>query len=117
MRKLLVLVALVALAVTPAWAGKPRDQAKTEVAFGIVMAQKDLWKEATDRFQKAVQLDPSYAAAWNNLAIGYEHEGKFDSARDAYEKAIKIDPNNNLIRQNYEFFKEINDRAKRDPIR
>jgi Flp pilus assembly protein TadD len=117
MRRLVVLAALVMLVASPAWAGKPKDQAKAEVDFGITVAQKGLWREAIYRFQKAVQVDPTYAAAWNNLAIGYEHEGQFDSARDAYDKAIKIDPNNNLIRQNYEFFKEINDRAKRDTTR
>jgi Flp pilus assembly protein TadD len=117
MRKLLALAALVALVASPAWAGKPRDQAKAEVEFGISVAQKGLWREAIYRWQKAVQLDPTYAAAWNNLAIGYEQDGRFDSARDAYEKALKIDPNNTLIRQNFEFFKEINDRANRDTIR
>jgi len=118
MRKLLALAALLALVVaSPAWAAKPKGQAKAEVNFGINVAQRGLWREAIYRWQKAVQLDPTYAAAWNNLAIGYEHEGQFDSARDAYERAVKLDPNNNLIRQNYEFFKEINDRANRDPNR
>ena len=56
---------------------------------------------------------PTYAAAWNNLAIGYEHAGKFEEARQAYEKALKLDPKNLLIRQNYDLFKEINDRTKR----
>jgi tetratricopeptide (TPR) repeat protein len=51
--------------------------------------------------------------AWNNLGIGYEHEGRFDDARKAYEKAVALDPKNILIRQNYDLFKEINDRAKR----
>ena len=65
------------------------------------------------RWEKAVEIDPTYAAAWNNLAIAYEHEGNFDKARKAYEKALELDPNNVLIRQNYELFKEINDRTKR----
>ena len=38
---------------------------------------------------------------------------KFDEARKAYEKAVALDPKNLLIRQNYDLFKEINDRAKR----
>ena len=44
-------------------------------------------------------------------AIAYEHEGQLDKARKAYEKALEIEPNNAQIRQNYELFKEINDRA------
>jgi Tfp pilus assembly protein PilF len=90
-----------------------RSSAKSQVDFGIKVAQNGLWKEATYRWEKAVEIDPSYAAAWNNLGIGYEHEGRFEDARKAYEKAVALDPKNLLIRQNYDLFKEINDRAKR----
>ena len=90
-----------------------RSDAKSQVGFGIKVAQIGLWKEATYRWEKAAQLDPTYAAAWNNLGIAYEHEGRFEDARKAYEKAIALDPKNIMIRQNYDLFKEINDRAKR----
>jgi len=90
-----------------------RADSKEQVEFGIRVAQNGLWNEALYRWQKAVELDPSYAAAWNNLAIAYEHEGKFEEAKKAYEKALQLDPKNLLIRQNYDLFKEINDRTKR----
>ncbi len=88
-----------------------RGDAKAQVDFGIKVAQRGLWREAIYRWQRASQLDPTYAAAFNNLAIGYEHEGKLDQARDAYEKALAVEPENTLIKQNYDLFKEINDRA------
>ena len=75
------------------------------------VALRGLWREAIYRWEKAVQIDPTYAAAFNDLAVAYEHEGQLDKARKAYEKAIEIEPNNSQIRQNYELFKEINDRA------
>ena len=53
----------------------------------------------------------AYAAAFNDLAIAYEHEGMLEKARKAYEKAAELDPNNAEIRQNFELFKEINDRS------
>jgi len=34
-------------------------------------------------------------------------------ARGAYEKALELEPGNALIKQNYELFKEINDRTTR----
>ena len=111
-RAVVVSAALVAFAPS-ALARDARSQAKEQVDFGIKVAQSGLWKEASYRWQKAVELDPTYSAAWNNLAIGYEHEGKFDEARQAYDKAVSLDPKNLLIRQNYDLFKEINDRAKR----
>ena len=90
-----------------------RSAAKEQVDFGIKVAQNGLWREAQYRWERAVELDPSYAEAWNNLAIAYEHAGKFDEARKAYETAIKLDPKNTLIRQNYDLFKEINDRTQK----
>jgi Flp pilus assembly protein TadD len=104
--------AALAFSIAPAYADD-RSAAKSQVEFGIRVAQNGLWKEARYRWEKAVELDPTYAQAWNNLAIAYEHEGKFDEARKAYEKALELDPKNLLIRQNYDLFKEINDRAQK----
>jgi Tfp pilus assembly protein PilF len=106
------LVVALAFFSAPAWADD-RSAAKSQVEFGIKVAQNGLWKEARYRWERAVQLDPTYAQAWNNLAIAYEHEGKFDEARKAYEKALELDPKNLLIRQNYDLFKEINDRTQK----
>ena len=85
--------------------------AELESEFGVQVAQRGLWREAIYRWEKATELDPSYAAAYNDLAVAYEHEGQLDKARKAYEKALEVEPNNAQIRQNYELFKEINDRA------
>src|SRR5436189_3049219 len=88
-----------------------RGEARSQVDFGINVAQRGLWREAIYRWEKAVELDPTYAAAYNDLAIAYEHEGLLDKARKAYDKAIELDPNNPQVRQNYDLFKEINDRS------
>jgi Flp pilus assembly protein TadD len=104
---------LLTLATAPVLADA-RDDAKKQVEFGILVAQRGLWREAVARWQRATEIDPNYAAAYNNLAIGYEHEGELDEAREAYEKAMRLDPGNALIKQNYELFKEINDRTSRD---
>jgi Tfp pilus assembly protein PilF len=110
-------VLLVVTCVTPAFADA-RTDARAQVEFGIDVAQRGLWREAIYRWEKAVEIDPTYAEAHNNLAIGYEHEGEFDKARQSYEKALKLAPTNLQIQQNYELFKEINDRrsnAKEKP--
>jgi Flp pilus assembly protein TadD len=94
-----------------------RGDAKAQVAFGINVAQRGLWREAIYRWERAVEIDPSYAEAFNNLGVAYEHEGDFEKARQAYEKAVALDPNNAQIRQNYDLFKEINDRTSADKER
>jgi Flp pilus assembly protein TadD len=103
---------LLTLAASPSFADA-RDDAKEQVEFGIRVAQRGLWREAVYRWQRAVQIDPTYAAAYNNLAIAYEHEGELDKARQAYEKATELDPGNAMIRQNFDLFREINDRTNR----
>ncbi len=107
----LVLALLLGVA-APSYADR-RSDATDQVTFGITVAQRGLWREATLRWQKAVEIDPTYAAAWNNLGIGYEQLGQFDEARNAYEKALEIDPNNTYIRSNYDLFREIYDRQNR----
>ena len=105
------LALFMAVASAPAAWAEQRDEAKKQVEFGIQVAQRGLWKEAIYRWERATQLDPTYAAAFNNLAVAYEHEGQLQKAREAYEKALTLDPDNALVRQNYDLFKEINDRA------
>jgi Tfp pilus assembly protein PilF len=105
-----VIFLLILAAASPAFADARRD-ARAQVDFGVNVAQRGLWREAIYRWEKATQIDPNYAAAFNDLAIAYEHEGQLDKARKAYERALEIEPNNAQIRQNYELFKEINDRT------
>ena len=103
--------AVVALLSASSAVADARSDAKEQVAFGINVAQRGLWREAIYRWEKAVEIDPTYAAAHNDLAIAYEHEGQLDKARKAYEKALDLEPNNAQIRQNFDLFKEINDRT------
>lgn len=105
-------ILLVAGMVSPAFADR-RSDAKVHVDFGIAVAQKGLWREATSRWQTATEIDPSYGSAWNNLGVGYEQLGRFDEARKAYEKALEVDPSNTFIRNNYDLFREIYDRQNR----
>ena len=109
----LLFVFLVTLSVAPL-AADARSDARKQVEFGIEVAQHGLWREAIYRWERAALIDPAYAAAHNNLAIGYEHEGDLNKARAAYEKAIELEPGNAYIMQNYELFKEINDRITRE---
>ena len=110
LRLALLLACAATVSASPAFADA-RSDAKAQVEFGINVAQRGLWREAIYRWEKAAEIDPTYAAAFNDLAIAYEHEGQLDKARKAYEKALELEPNNSQVRQNYELFKEINDRT------
>ena len=113
MRRALVLAFVVLLASPAAWAGNPaRGLARQQLEFGVAVARAGLWREAIYRWQKAVEIDPTYAAAYNDLAIAYEHDGQLEKAKIAYEKAAELDPKNVHIKQNFDFFKEINERIQ-----
>ena len=91
-----------------------RSDARAQVDFGIEVAQRGLWKEAIYRWERAIELDPTYAAAWNNLAISFERAGRPVEALEAYENALDLEPNNLTIEQNYDLFLEVNDSVSQD---
>ncbi len=84
-RVLLLCSAVVLGAASPAVADT-RSDAEDQVQFGIAVAQKGLWQEALYRWERATEMDPSYAAAWNNLGVAFEHHGRFDEARERTRK-------------------------------
>jgi len=107
-----VLPLLVVLA-TPAGLFAAGATAEDELAFGIEVARKGLWQEARFRFEKAVTLEPESAEALNDLAVALEQQGEFQKAREAYEKALKLKPNSLYIQQNYDLFREADDKRNR----
>jgi Flp pilus assembly protein TadD len=90
-----------------------RKDSRAQVAMGIKVAQKGLWRDAMMRFENATVSDPTYASAWNDLAIAYEIQARFEDARRAYEKAMELDPKNEFIKTNYADFRAIYDRQSR----
>mgnify|MGYP001989430899 FL=1 len=112
--RIVLLASLLAVSNQVSVQADERSDARAQVDFGISVAQKGLWKEAIYRWERASTIDPSYAAPWNNLGIAYEQEGLFTEAREAYEVALDLEPNNIMIQQNYDLFREINDRIQSD---
>lgn len=53
-----------------------------------------------ENFQKAVQEDPEFAFAWDNLGINYRRIDNYDKAIFAYSKSIAIYPNGLMPLQN-----------------
>jgi tetratricopeptide (TPR) repeat protein len=50
------------------------------------------WEDAIDAYRRVVTIDPTYAAAWNNLGLLLHRMGRYDEAGDAYLSALDQDP-------------------------
>jgi len=50
------------------------------------------WEEAIAAYRRVVAIDPSYAAAWNNLGLLLHRMGRYEEARRAYASALDQDP-------------------------
>jgi tetratricopeptide (TPR) repeat protein len=46
------------------------------------------WDDAIDAYRRVVVIDPTYAAAWNNLGLLLHRMGRYDEARASYERAL-----------------------------
>ena len=100
------------LVCSPLLADTEKD-AKKEVGFGIDVARRGLWQEARFRFEQATVLNPESASAFNNLGVTLEQQGDFEKARAAYERALQLDPKNISIQQNYDLFREADEKRNR----
>ena len=108
---LLLFVSASAVSSGPLWAADA--SAERQINFGLKVAQKGLWQEARFRFERAAKADPQSAAALNDLAVALEQMGDFAGARQAYEKALELKPGDTYIQQNYDLFREADDKRNR----
>src|SRR2546422_2343085 len=49
------------------------------------------WDDAIDAYRRVVAIDPTYAAAWNNLGLLLHRMGRYDEARESYDTAVAQD--------------------------
>ena len=57
-------------------------------------------EEAVLFAQKAVNLDPEYDLAYNNLGLAHRELGHHGAAVEAFSKAVRLNPKNLLARYN-----------------
>jgi tetratricopeptide (TPR) repeat protein len=50
------------------------------------------WEDAIEAYQRVVAMEPSYAAAWNNLGLLHHRMGQYTEAQEAYEAALRAEP-------------------------
>ena len=73
-------------------AAEQREKANVHFKAGEELQEMKKYKEASRKYNKAVEIDSDYAEAWSNLGYSYRKQEKFDWAVHAYKKAIKLKP-------------------------
>ncbi len=66
--------------------------AKKAYGKGVNEMNDEKWAAAQKNFEKAVEIDPDYAAAWSDLGEVLKQQAKPTEARAAWEKAVQADP-------------------------
>ncbi len=64
---------------------------------GIILMDKNRHKEAIAYFEQAIDLDPQYLPALNNIAATYLRVGKADKAIAYYKNILQQEPDNEEI--------------------
>jgi tetratricopeptide (TPR) repeat protein len=49
------------------------------------------WEAAVEAYERVVEIDPGYAAAWNNLGLLQHRMGRYERAQACYRAALDAD--------------------------
>jgi protein O-mannosyl-transferase len=58
------------------------------------------FQDCIDAARRALQLNPNYAEAYNNLAAAYDSLGQYDEGIHAAQEALRLKPDFTLARNN-----------------
>ena len=70
------------------------DKAKVEFGAGTMKAGSGQYQEAIIHFEKAIELNPNSAEAYNNWGFALNELKQYEEAIEKYKKAIELNPNN-----------------------
>ena len=67
------------------------DNPRLYFNMGLAHTGMEDWDRAARDFEKALELNPDYGEAWNNLGQVRQTQGRMQEAREAYEQALEIE--------------------------
>lgn len=81
------------------WDGEPEEKAQAFNALGYAFYQQEKYAKAVEEYSKAVELQPGYVTAWNNLGDACEKNMDMEQALQAYEEALVYAPDNKIAKE------------------
>ncbi len=68
--------------------------------YGNQLLHRARLSEAAAIYARAVELNPNFVQAWNNLGLAYQAQREFGKAKRAYKKALELAPNFAMVHYN-----------------
>ncbi|MBW2637441.1 MAG: tetratricopeptide repeat protein, partial [Deltaproteobacteria bacterium] len=62
-------------------------------------------EEGRDHFLKALDINPEYAEAYNNLGVAFARLGRMDKAVESFKRALAFKPDYREAQDNLRFMK------------
>ena len=81
------------------------DRAAVHNALGYAYGKMEMWELALGQYNLAVELQPGYVLAWNNLGDVAEKSRDLERAAEAYAEALKFAPENEVAKERLAFVK------------
>lgn len=82
------------------WAGYKVDRARWHYARGMAYTADERHEPAISEYRRAVDLNPGYASAHNDLGLSLALRGRFEEALVHLEAAAKLEPEEKLFHLN-----------------
>lgn len=78
------------------------DDPRVHFQLGYLYGSDGRSDAAIEAFTRVVELAPTLAAGWFNLALNYEAEERYAEALQAYGRVLTLEPHQTRARNNYE---------------
>lgn len=78
--------------IKPLTSPSPKSKGNSLLRKGDIHLRQGRYAEAIEAYDKAIELDPRYAKAWNNKGDALYFLNKLNESVQAFEKAVEINP-------------------------
>lgn len=75
-------------------------QAESQYKLALYFQRRKKHKLAIEELKKAVQLNPSFAKAYNAMGVSYDNLRRYSQAIGCYQSALKLDPKLDYVYNN-----------------
>ena len=79
--------------------GDEEVHAQVHNALGYSYFNLGRFEDAIKEYTKAVEMQPGYLTAWNNLGDVLEKQKRYSGALEAYQEVLGLDPSNTVAKE------------------